>query len=197
MRQRLSAQARRKEILEAGFKLFETRGFLSTTMEDVVSATTLSKGGLYHYYQNTTDILYDLLNEGLLYRIERIKTRQREPMTPELGAQLLVEKILDENRYMGVYVEFLLVKHHDPKLEALWTLLKASFREAFLGIFPHHPLFEDEESFEFLTDVINGFLISAQALGSKARFKAFKPVLESMFKTLEIQATKRIALLES
>ena len=60
---------RKKEILEAATKIFLKKGFEKTSMEDIIAATSLSKGGFYHYYSNTTDILHDLMLELSLIHI--------------------------------------------------------------------------------------------------------------------------------
>ncbi len=68
-----SKRERKKEIMEAAKSVFLEKGFEKTTMEDIIAETSLSKGGFYHYYASTTDILHDLMIEGIAYRINIIK----------------------------------------------------------------------------------------------------------------------------
>lgn len=58
---RKSYEERVKEIQFAALELFLDKGFSKTTMDDVIAATSMSKGGVYHYYKNTYDILADLI----------------------------------------------------------------------------------------------------------------------------------------
>ena len=44
--------ARREQIIEAAKALFAERGFSRTTMADVVAASGLSTGAVYHYFSN-------------------------------------------------------------------------------------------------------------------------------------------------
>ncbi len=54
---------RKSEILDAAKKVFIRKGFDATTMEEIISETSLSKGGFYYYYKSTVDILHDLMRE--------------------------------------------------------------------------------------------------------------------------------------
>lgn len=51
------------------------KGFANTTMEDLIRESGLSKGGFYHYYKSTTDVIYDMMLDGIAYRNTVIKTR--------------------------------------------------------------------------------------------------------------------------
>ena len=43
-------QIKKKKIREAAKKCFLTKGFQSTTMEDVITEIGMSRGGVYHHY---------------------------------------------------------------------------------------------------------------------------------------------------
>lgn len=74
-RVRLSPEKRKEEIKNAAMKLFTEKGFSHTTMENIINETGLSKGGFYHYYNSTSDILYDLMKDGIEYRNQVIKSK--------------------------------------------------------------------------------------------------------------------------
>ena len=46
---------RKNQILEAALRIFVIKGYSKTTMDDIVSASNLSKGALYHYYKSKKD----------------------------------------------------------------------------------------------------------------------------------------------
>ncbi|MDL4841814.1 TetR family transcriptional regulator [Aquibacillus rhizosphaerae] len=48
---------RRREILDVAKKVFIKQGFQATTMSDIVSASNMSRGGVYSYF-STTDEMY-------------------------------------------------------------------------------------------------------------------------------------------
>ncbi|MFS0863614.1 TetR/AcrR family transcriptional regulator [Fredinandcohnia sp. 179-A 10B2 NHS] len=56
-------EKRRYEILMAAEKVFIEKGFSGTTMTDIVTASGLSRGGLYHYFSNTDEVYQALLKE--------------------------------------------------------------------------------------------------------------------------------------
>ncbi len=59
-------EAAKDKILQASLELFGTKGFLSTSIADIVEKAGVSKGLMYHYYSSKEDLLralLDLLNE--------------------------------------------------------------------------------------------------------------------------------------
>ena len=52
-RTRLLPEERKKEIRKAAAWKFLEKGFSASTMEDVITESGLSVGGVYHYYKNT------------------------------------------------------------------------------------------------------------------------------------------------
>jgi AcrR family transcriptional regulator len=45
-------------IGRATTKLFNEKGYLETSMDDIAMAANLSKGGIYHYFFSKHEILY-------------------------------------------------------------------------------------------------------------------------------------------
>jgi AcrR family transcriptional regulator len=56
-KQKVIAEFRRSEILAASTKVFATKGFVATRMEDIAKAARLAKGTLYLYFQSK-DAIY-------------------------------------------------------------------------------------------------------------------------------------------
>ena len=56
-KQKVVAEFRRSEILVAATKVFATKGFVATRMEDIAKAARLAKGTLYLYFQSK-DAIY-------------------------------------------------------------------------------------------------------------------------------------------
>ena len=57
-------------IAKAAAKLFNEKGYLETSMDDISTAAKLSKGGIYHYFSSKNEILYFISTHfmGLLLR---------------------------------------------------------------------------------------------------------------------------------
>src|SRR4030043_1250341 len=47
-----------EKIAKAAVKLFDEKGYLETSMDDISTAAKLSKGGIYHYFSSKNEILY-------------------------------------------------------------------------------------------------------------------------------------------
>lgn len=124
---RLSKAERKREIMASASKQIIAKGFSNTTMEDVIAGTTMSKGGVYHYYKNTLDIFKDLMLEGLAYRNKIIQEHFDECQAgceTDFIVKQLVDKVLDDNELMPLYVEFLIEKRRNPELDSLFESLK-------------------------------------------------------------------------
>jgi AcrR family transcriptional regulator len=68
------------KIGNAAVKLFNEKGYLETTMDEISSAAKMSKGGIYHYFLTKSEILFfilnnfmDLLLEGLEEKLEGVE----------------------------------------------------------------------------------------------------------------------------
>ena len=78
----------RTSILGAAAELFAARGYPSTSMAALASASGMSKALLYHYYRDKQHILYDIANSYMdtLLEIVAEVDRQRLPPTEHLRA---------------------------------------------------------------------------------------------------------------
>ena len=115
--------------MEAAKSVFLEKGFEKTTMEDIIAETSLSKGGFYHYYASTTDILHDLMIEGIAYRINIIKQTvgQASAWDDESVVDMMVDKVLDESDLMSLYVIYLQASQRNQTLRDLFQELKKDF----------------------------------------------------------------------
>ena len=90
-------QIRKREILDAAKKVFLRKGFADTVMEDIITETSLSRGGVYYHYKNKVEILHDLMREGMAYRVEKINeflTDYSGELDANAVAQIIIDKII-------------------------------------------------------------------------------------------------------
>ena len=109
-----AGQIRKKEILDAARKVFLSKGFADTVMEDIITETSLSRGGVYYHYKNKVEILHDLMREGMAYRIEKINeflSSYSGELDGNAVAQMIVDKMLGESELMSVYAIYLSLIH--------------------------------------------------------------------------------------
>ena len=121
-RQRLSKEERRKQIKEIALKLFVDRGYSKTTMDDIIQAVGISKGGVYHHFSNKEEIFLELLKDGNEYRKNLVVEYMRENSQSrnEKIVEMLLDKILDKNQYKDLYTVFLMEIQSNEKFKRLF-----------------------------------------------------------------------------
>lgn len=75
VRKRLPSADRRRQILEAGARLFVERGYEAVTMGDIAASLGISRPAIYSYFTSPESILDALLDErlhALLARLEPV-----------------------------------------------------------------------------------------------------------------------------
>lgn len=84
-------QERREQIMNAAETVFAKKGFDAARMDDIAGQTGLSKGSLYLYFKNKSDLII-----GLLERIlDRNASRAPDPTDPAPGAEEELQRFAD------------------------------------------------------------------------------------------------------
>ena len=182
--ERMLYEKRKEEIKKVASKVFVEKGFSNTTMEDLVRETGLSKGGFYYYYKNTTDIIYDLMVEGINYRNEIIKKSLdiEKEINIEFLAREMTKKVIDDTTLAGVYVEFLLAKKRNEKLNEVYKKLEYKTIEAFKNININLENYNvSVKKFELLSFFINSMILSSNILKGRDILLENRVLLEKMF----------------
>lgn len=182
--ERMTYEKRKEEIKKVASKVFVEKGFSNTTMEDLVRETGLSKGGFYYYYKNTTDIIYDLMVEGINYRNEIIKKSLdiEKEISIEFLAREMTKKVIDDTTLAGVYVEFLLAKKRNEKLNEVYKKLEYKTIEAFKNININLENYNvSVKKFELLSFFINSMILSSNILNARETLFNNESVIEKIF----------------
>ena len=164
---RLSFDERKQQIKRVAARIFVEKGFDNTTMEDLVKETGLSKGGLYHYYKNTTGILYDIMLDGIVYRNNVIaqSIADGRQWSIEFLAEELAKKAVDANELMPVYVELLLAKKRNSRLEEVYRQLEHTTFELFETQHINTTSFNlTSNQVAFMSFFVNAIILSANVL---------------------------------
>lgn len=181
---RLNETERKKEIMDSASKVIAEKGFEKTTMEEIIAGTTLSKGGVYHYYGSVVEIFKDIMLYGIEYRNEIIRenlAKSQKNITKGFMAKELVTKIIDDNPYMPLYIEFLIAKRRNPELNELMVDLQEQTKERFKVIFgDSFKWLFDPGMFQLLTDFINAMILGSNVLEARENFKENRNLLEKM-----------------
>lgn len=178
---RKTKEERQEEIQLAARELFLKKGFRNTTMEDVVKATSLSKGGVYQYYKSTKAILFDLMQRGNHFRYERTESMIRSfsngKNMPELFTEFVMAKIFDPVPDKKLYLMFLSEILYDHDYETLFFQLEEQSLMLFIKNL-HLPIEKEKEVFDFFKEegmlffrIFNGILIMQELFSVDSVFE--------------------------
>jgi AcrR family transcriptional regulator len=82
--------ARRREVVDAGAEAFARRGFHATSIDDLVEATGLARGGLYHYIGSKQALLFEVFDVLMAPLLERAREIAAEDAPAETRLRALV-----------------------------------------------------------------------------------------------------------
>lgn len=179
---KMEADERKKQIRQAAMKVFLDKGFRNTVMNDIMESTGLSRGGLYHHYGSTYEILYDIMVEGNKYREKIIYDEMNKTSQDfsEVLSENILEKMLYQSDYVSIYAMFLQELNHDDKLKDLYKKLKKSSSDSILILFDEDVRGELSEAIELITDLINTFILGCEVLNARENFVNNKLALKKM-----------------
>ena len=192
---KMEADERKKQIRQAAMKVFLDKGFRNTVMNDIMEATGLSRGGLYHHYGSTYEILYDIMMEGNLNRKDIVQKSSYDEgliLSPQLFSRMIIDKILADNDYVKLYVMFLCELKENDDLKELYVKIKKEsiqvFKELFSTLFNVLP---SDETFEFMINIMNSGLMACEILNARENFVKNKIYLTEMIETYFINVMKK------
>jgi len=84
----------RERIIHESLKLFSMKGFLSTSINDILETANTSKGGFYNHFTSKEDLFFEVLDEARRIWRERCLSGLDEIESP-IGK---VEKLLENYR---------------------------------------------------------------------------------------------------
>ena len=121
-------EARKEEILRACAELYESRGFKETTLKEIGAATTLTRTGIYLYFQTKEEIFLALLAkeyDGWVAEMQTVMAEQ--PVLPrgEVAA-VLARTLTDHPRLLRLLSMNLYEMEANSRPERL-TAFKRSF----------------------------------------------------------------------
>jgi len=95
---KLPAETRRSQILDAAYKLFEKKGYRSTTIDDIAESASVTKGAIYYHFKSKESILKSLVQcvlNGWIEAFENIPVNSKSP-----GQLLHIVRDVDQNMPM-------------------------------------------------------------------------------------------------
>ena len=187
-------QIRKKEIREAAKKCFLNKGFQLTTMEDVITEVGMSRGGVYHHYASTNEMLKDLMLDGNDYRNnlinEYLKNNRGKDKYQQMG-DILVDKSLADTELMRLYTLLLQVKKYNQDLEKLYQELKLNTTNELSLIAKQLGIKADIFGDGFLVNYINAMILSSEVLCARNSFSQHKKYIKETMVNYIVDIDKR------
>jgi AcrR family transcriptional regulator len=88
LNRRLDPDARRRQLLEAGFEMIQTRPFTQVTADEVARAVGVSKGLVFHYFPTNRDLQVAVVRVAAAELLSRLNVDPELPAEQRLGAGL-------------------------------------------------------------------------------------------------------------
>lgn len=187
--ERLTREERLAMIRERASAVFLEKGYRDTTMEDIVAATGLSKGGLYHYYSNTSEILVDIMSWGNdTYATSNVlmrtihNTSDREQLF-ELMLEAVLEKFLVITEPRRLYAMFCAEMLYDGDVRGAYKKLESDFFDM-LGKATGQEIDRSREDVRFLSRMINTLLIGQYVLDDAQVFEQHRETFRAFFRPI-------------
>ncbi|EOZ1611620.1 TPA: TetR/AcrR family transcriptional regulator [Streptococcus pyogenes] len=187
-------QIRKKEIREAAKECFLNKGFQLTTMEDVITEVGMSRGGVYHHYASTNEMLKDLMFDGNDYRNnlinEYLKNNRVKDKYQQMG-DILVDKSLADTELMRLYTLLLQAKKYNQDLEKLYQELKLNTTNGLSLIAKQLGIKTDIFKDDFLVNYINAMILSSEVLCARNSFSQHKKYIKETMVNYIVDIDKR------
>lgn len=187
-------QIRKKEIREAAKECFLNKGFQLTTMEDVITEVGMSRGGVYHHYASTNEMLKDLMFDGNDYRNnlinEYLKNNRGKDKYQQMG-DILVDKSLADTESMRLYTLLLQAKKYNQDLEKLYQELKLNTTNELSLIAKQLGIKTDIFKDDFLVNYINAMILSSEVLCARNSFSQHKKYIKETMVNYIVDIDKR------
>jgi AcrR family transcriptional regulator len=130
-------EQRRSEVVDVSARLFAERGYANTSIDDLVDATGLQRGGLYHYIDSKQQLLlliHEELLAPLLLQAEEIVASELDPETRLRGLlRVWVAHVASHRDHMVVFYE----ERRLIESDAAWhdvRLARERFRDLLEGV---------------------------------------------------------------
>ncbi len=98
-------QKRMNLILDHAFNLFVAKGFLKTSMEDIVQSSGVSKGGIYTYFSSKEDIFLKMAEDRLIERKKYYQTLPKKLSSEEKlrrNISYILNKLTSDDYLKGI-----------------------------------------------------------------------------------------------
>jgi AcrR family transcriptional regulator len=126
---RAKYDARRAEVVATAARVFAARGYHATSIDDLLEATGLTRGGLYHYMDGKQDLLLAVLDDLMAPLLERARAIVAEPGSPEEHLRAITRLWIG---HVAEHLDHMVVFNQERRTlerDAGWAHVRAARRE--------------------------------------------------------------------
>ena len=126
---------RKNQILEAAFEVFVKKGYSKTTMDDIVLASKLSKGALYHYYGSKKELFLSLIDHWEIYTFKDFYNKKSQNKKASDILRFFGENVintLNEKKHAYIAeIEFRAMSNQDAEIKNRSNILYGKLLDLF------------------------------------------------------------------
>ncbi|MGE7632826.1 TetR/AcrR family transcriptional regulator [Bacillus paramycoides] len=105
-------EERRNEILETAEKLFVTKGYTKTTVNDILKEIGIAKGTFYHYFKSKEEVMDEIIMRIIKADVAKAKAIVSNPNIPVLDK--LFRILMEQSPKSGGIKEKMIEQFHQP-----------------------------------------------------------------------------------
>ncbi|MED0964062.1 TetR/AcrR family transcriptional regulator [Bacillus paramycoides] len=105
-------EERRNEILETAEKLFVTKGYTKTTVNDILNEIGIAKGTFYHYFKSKEEVMDEIIMRIIKADVAKAKAIVSNPNIPVLDK--LFRILMEQSPKTGDIKEKMIEQFHQP-----------------------------------------------------------------------------------
>lgn len=127
-------EARRSQILEAALQMFAKKGIAGTSMADIVTASGLSKGGVYWHFKSKSQIIVGALEQFMQRDIASLEQIAfQEELSPKARLQAVSAQLAKEmetkRAEMPLLIEVYAMAGRNPDIKSSLQKFYAAFQD--------------------------------------------------------------------
>ncbi|WNV22035.1 TetR/AcrR family transcriptional regulator [Bacillus sp. SI2] len=105
-------EERRKEILETAERLFLTKGYMKTTVNDILKEIGIAKGTFYHYFKSKEEVMDEIIMRVIKEDVAKAKVIVSNPNIPVL--EKLFRVLMEQSPKSGDIKDKMIEQFHQP-----------------------------------------------------------------------------------
>ncbi|HDR7276649.1 TetR/AcrR family transcriptional regulator [Bacillus cereus] len=105
-------EERRKEILETAERLFLTKGYTKTTVNDILKEIGIAKGTFYHYFKSKEEVMDEIIMRIIKKDVAKAKVIVSNPNIPVL--EKLFRVLMEQSPKSGDVKDKMIEQFHQP-----------------------------------------------------------------------------------